>query len=176
MKKINWEAVFCLVLLIIFWCFALWVICKFIILKGKVNIYNNQEQFSKVIKSRKSFYIAATRKKEPEYRGDNMIPKQNTIRKMKKIIRKAAYKYNVNPAIMIKLAKNESGFNPNEIGDEDPRDRGLFQINRGFHPSVSDEEAFDPKFAAEWTAQKINQGKGYLWVAWDKTLRELNLK
>lgn len=46
----------------------------------------------------------------------------------------------------------ESGFDPAAVGNVDPRDRGLAQINSYWHPEVSDEEAFDPAFSISWAA------------------------
>ena len=53
------------------------------------------------------------------------------------------------------LVKLESLFDPVATGWADPDDRGVAQINRRFHPDVSDEEAFDPDFAINWAGKHL---------------------
>lgn len=49
----------------------------------------------------------------------------------------------------------ESGFDPAAVGNVDPRDRGLAQINSFWHPDVTDDEAFDPAFSIAWAADYL---------------------
>lgn len=50
-------------------------------------------------------------------------------------------------AIIVAIALAESGGNPAIRGGQDPRDRGVLQINSYWHPEVSDACAFDPACA-----------------------------
>ena len=50
-------------------------------------------------------------------------------------------------------------------------DRGLFQINDAAHPDVSDAEAFNAEFAAEWAVLKTNGGSFSIWSSWQNNLR-----
>lgn len=49
----------------------------------------------------------------------------------------------------------ESGFDPAAVGNVDPRDRGLAQINSFWHPDVTDDEAFNPAFSIAWAADYL---------------------
>lgn len=50
-------------------------------------------------------------------------------------------------ATIVAIALAESGGNPAIRGGQDPRDRGVLQINSYWHPEVSDACAFDPACA-----------------------------
>lgn len=63
---------------------------------------------------------------------------------------------------MTNLAYSESRFNPKA---DNGADRGLFQINRKYHPEVSDDCSFDAECAARWAAQRILDGYSYEWVS-----------
>lgn len=66
------------------------------------------------------------------------------------------------PDYLVKLAYCESRFDPLAIGDSG-KSRGLFQIHKGFHPEVSNEQAFNIRYATEWTIKMINSGKQKQW-------------
>lgn len=82
------------------------------------------------------------------------------------------------PDYLIRLSWCESRFNPEAIGDmniytpngEVVRSRGLFQISAAYHPTVSDEVAFDIEESTRWTMWKINSGQQHLWSC-DKKIR-----
>ncbi len=78
------------------------------------------------------------------------------------IILRIADEYGINRALMTNMAWSESRFEP--LSDNG-YDRGLFQINRKYHPEVSDECAFDAECAARWTAQRIKDGYSHEWVS-----------
>jgi len=61
----------------------------------------------------------------------------------------------------------ESEFNPNAVGDNGTS-YGLAQIHLPAHPSVSKEEALDPKFAVGWMVQAFKEGKGSMWTCYRK--------
>lgn len=42
--------------------------------------------------------------------------------------------------------------------------RGILQINKFYHPEVSDEQAYNPSFALEWTASRLRQGYCKEWT------------
>lgn len=82
------------------------------------------------------------------------------------IIRNSAKEHGVSEELMIKLAKCESSLNPKAVGDTFlPKSSvGLFQINLHYHPEITEAQALDPKFSADWTAQKIKEGKIRMWT------------
>lgn len=66
-----------------------------------------------------------------------------------------ANKYHVPYDLAHYIVKNESHYNPNNVGDlniickrtgEPVYARGLMQITRCYYPNVTDEQAFDPYF------------------------------
>ena len=63
---------------------------------------------------------------------------------------------------LVKLARCESTLNPYAVGDSG-KSRGLFQIHKGYHPTVSDEQAFSVEWSTKWTMDKINAGYQSLW-------------
>jgi len=56
----------------------------------------------------------------------------------------------------------ESRFDPWAIGDKG-KSRGLWQIHRGYNPTVTDEEAFGVRSSTRWAVQRILRGEGYKW-------------
>lgn len=76
-----------------------------------------------------------------------------------------AYKYNISASDLKRTIKGESGWKPTAIGDGG-YSIGMCQIHLPSHPSVSREQALDPKFCLEWTAEKFSQGKARMWTAY----------
>ncbi len=70
------------------------------------------------------------------------------------------------PDYLLRLADCESKFDAKARNDNGIYgiDRGVFQINNKYHPEVSDEQADDVEFAAQWTMDKINKGQQNLWA------------
>lgn len=69
------------------------------------------------------------------------------------------------------VAVNEGGTKPGS------RDRGLWAINDQWHPDVSDEEAFDPAFAAAWAFKNSSGGtKWTLWNAYNNKIHQKYLR
>jgi hypothetical protein len=83
---------------------------------------------------------------------------------IEKVITDAALKYGVSPRILLNIAWCESKYRTDIRGVVDERDRGLFQINSHFNPSVSDECAFDAKCSSEWAAKEVSEGHLSKWV------------
>jgi len=123
--------------------------------------------YGKGLDTESLFFGAAARDRTKEFQLDFKIGLKKdgtptgviasgTARKLfKKRIWDASHKASpiVVPALTLCRQLNlESGFDPAAVGNVDPRDRGLAQINSYWHPTVSDEEAFDPAFAIPWAA------------------------
>lgn len=83
------------------------------------------------------------------------------------IIRRIAEKKGISGDLMVALAQCESNGNAGAIGDNG-NSRGLYQIHRVYWPEITDAEAFDPAWATEWTVQRVQEGRGYLWSCWEK--------
>lgn len=87
-------------------------------------------------------------------------------KKMIQIITEVASQENFdNPELLLAIAKAESRFNPNIRGEQDSRDRGLYQINSYYNPNVTDECAFDPWCSTEWTISELEAGHAWKWNA-----------
>jgi len=71
--------------------------------------------------------------------------------------------------LLICIAQKESSLNPNAIGDKG-KAKGLFQIHTDKH-DITDECAFDIECSLDFTAQKIKEGKGFLWTAYKLCLK-----
>lgn len=62
--------------------------------------------------------------------------------------------------LLLGVCRLESGFDPAAEGYVDPRDRGIGQFNRDFHPDITDEVAFsDPPFCIARTADMLVKAK-----------------
>ena len=82
-------------------------------------------------------------------------------------IRKIAIKNNFNADYLIALAFCESSLNPYAVGDNG-KSRGLFQIHKGYHPEITDEQAFSAEFSTQWVIDKINAGGINQWSCAEK--------
>lgn len=76
-------------------------------------------------------------------------------------------KYNVEASVITNVIRCESTFNPNAVGDGG-NSRGLVQIHKPSHPTITDEQAFDPKFAISFLAENLSKGKGKMWTCYRK--------
>lgn len=75
---------------------------------------------------------------------------------IQQIIIEEANRAGVNPALMLAIANQESGFNPNAVGDKNVGGSyGLFQIHRPSHPDYTG--GFDPRANAAY-ASKMMKG------------------
>lgn len=70
--------------------------------------------------------------------------------------------YGVNPQVAIYIIDKESSGNPDAIGDHG-LSRGLVQINKKYHPEISDEEAFDPLWSINYLIQSLSKGMCGQW-------------
>ncbi len=83
------------------------------------------------------------------------------------IIKRATDKFGVNYNLALAVARCESGLNPKarNVNPAGSTDRGLYQINNHWHPDVSDAQADDPVFAAEWFCKAVLAGNLSMWNA-----------
>lgn len=109
----------------------------------------------------------------------NLIPnekksEQDEKKSIEATIEEIARQEHVDPELAIRVAKCESGLNPQVINTNanGSRDRGLFQINDKWHPEVSDEEAFDIEKSTKFFCKAFKSGNLNWWDAtkkcWDK--------
>jgi hypothetical protein len=97
---------------------------------------------------------------------DTSVDKLTLEDQMISIIKQVALEQNYNhPELVIAIARAESRFNPKIRGEQDKRDRGLFQINSHFNKEVTDECAFDPACATKWTINELKAGHAWKWNA-----------
>lgn len=73
------------------------------------------------------------------------------------ILQKVSRKYNIPTSILSAVAKQESGFIANRV-QPDGLGRGMFQLDLGQHADVTEDEAFDPNFAADYAAKLLREG------------------
>lgn len=71
--------------------------------------------------------------------------------------------------VLYNLAKCESNLNPDAIHINTNRtaDLGIMQINT-VHKDISNSDKFNLTKSVQWANQKIKEGKGSIWVCWDK--------
>ena len=87
----------------------------------------------------------------------------------KELIRK---KYPEMVDLLFCLWEKESSFGKNMIGDRG-KAIGHFQIWISIH-NISEECAMDFECSLEWVAQKVREGKGYLWTTYKPCLTEIS--
>ncbi len=73
-----------------------------------------------------------------------------------------AREYGISPTTLKNLVASESAWNPNAIGDNGDS-VGLVQIRLRNWPNITKEQALDPEFSLRFAAQKIKEGKEWLW-------------
>lgn len=97
-------------------------------------------------------------------------PAETATPTIPEIIKCAAQKFGVDPDLALAVAKCESGLNPKarNVNKTGSVDRGLYQINDFYHKDVSDAQADDPVFAAEWFCKAVKDGHLSWWSASEK--------
>lgn len=114
-----------------------------------------------------SLQVPKTTQNEPP----TQAPQNESI---EQIIRRVAAKWGVDQELAVRVAKCESALNPRAINvnTTGSRDRGIYQINDYYHPKVTDEQAFDPEFSADFFCNAVKAGKLSWWNAskhcWNK--------
>lgn len=95
-------------------------------------------------------------------------PSSQIIAQIKKVAEEENFKEVDN---LLRLAKCESGFRQYAFNTTNQsNDRGIFQISKRWHPTVTDDQAYDPIYATRWTINKIKAGGLKLWMCsnvWD---------
>lgn len=83
------------------------------------------------------------------------------------LIRAIAKQECVDPELAVRVAKAESNLDPlaKHKNPDGSLDRGLYQINNKWHPEVSDSEAYDPTFAAQFFCKAFKAGNLSWWNA-----------
>jgi hypothetical protein len=71
----------------------------------------------------------------------------------------------VNPIDAQWIVAHESEYLPGRLGDGGAS-RGLWQIDKDFHPEVSDACAFDVQCSTEWSLNRILAGQINEWTTW----------
>jgi soluble lytic murein transglycosylase-like protein len=90
------------------------------------------------------------------------------ISEIKNIPKKIEYysdRYNVSKHVTTTVINCESSFNPLALGDGG-YSRGLVQIHSRYHPSITDEMAYDPDFAIKFLTSNLSKGKGHMWTCY----------
>lgn len=86
--------------------------------------------------------------------------------------------HSVNSALMMKVMDCETGGryeDPSVQSGHDykgarERSYGYAQIHLDSWPEITIEQASDPEFAVNFMAEKMSEGKGYLWTCYRKLL------
>lgn len=66
---------------------------------------------------------------------------------------------NVLPNHIWGMTSLESAFDPGAVGYKTPSDRGLTQINLNAHPGITVEQAFDARFALNYSADRLEKAR-----------------
>lgn len=100
---------------------------------------------------------------------EELAPQPQTV---EELVTFYAYKYGVSQDLAHYIAKNESHYREDAVGDlfpcrneksphylEDVYARGVYQITRCYHYNVSDEDAFDAESNIEYAMKLIAKGR-----------------
>lgn len=88
-------------------------------------------------------------------------PRSSSKQVVKQLILDTAVAYGIDGERFLATAMCESGLRTDAVGDGG-RSYGIFQIHLPAHPTVSKEQAFDPKFAVDWSAKNFKKNP-YMW-------------
>jgi hypothetical protein len=80
-------------------------------------------------------------------------------------VQSAAKTAGVNPRIAEWIVSHESRHHPEATGDGG-ESRGLWQINKAWHPEVSDACAYDVTCSTNWSLERIRAGYLDEWSTW----------
>jgi hypothetical protein len=80
-------------------------------------------------------------------------------------VQDAAKTAGVNPRIAEWIVSHESRHHPEATGDGG-ESRGLWQINKAWHPEVSDACAYDVTCSTNWSLERIRAGYVDEWSTW----------
>ncbi|MBZ5659334.1 MAG: transglycosylase SLT domain-containing protein [Acidobacteriia bacterium] len=80
-------------------------------------------------------------------------------------VQNAARTSGVNPRIAEWIVAHESRHHPEATGDGG-ESRGLWQINKEWHPEVSDACAYNVRCSTDWSLERIRDGYADEWSTW----------
>jgi hypothetical protein len=80
-------------------------------------------------------------------------------------VQSAAKASGVNPHVAEWIVSHESRHHPDATGDGG-ESRGLWQINKAWHPEVSDACAYDVTCSTDWSLTRIRAGYVNEWSTW----------
>jgi|GEM_PF-2445718 len=80
-------------------------------------------------------------------------------------VQSAAKSAGVNPRVAEWIVAHESRHRPEATGDGG-ESRGLWQINKDWHPEVSDACAYDVRCSTNWSLERIREGHSDEWSTW----------
>ena len=80
-------------------------------------------------------------------------------------VQSAAKAARVDPHVADWIVSHESQRHPHATGDRG-ESRGLWQINRVYHPEVSDQCAYDVECSTHWSLRRIRDGNINEWSTW----------
>lgn len=93
-----------------------------------------------------------------------ILPELSSVEDMKAYATQKALEASVSPAVVHAVIACESTWNPRALGDSG-HSRGLAQIHDQYH-DISDEQAYDPRFAIDFLVSNLAEGKGRMWTCW----------
>ena len=80
-------------------------------------------------------------------------------------VQSASQAAGVNPRVADWIVSHESRHHPEATGDGG-ESRGLWQINKAWHPEVSDACAYDVTCSTDWSLERIRAGYVDEWSTW----------
>lgn len=86
-----------------------------------------------------------------------------TKEELVELTKQIADEYGVSPEVMIAVVQCESQFNPDAYNASE-NSRGLVQIHEASHPTITDEQAYDPYFALHFLGENLANGNGKMWT------------
>ncbi|MGH9679334.1 MAG: hypothetical protein ACRD4Y_05250 [Candidatus Acidiferrales bacterium] len=84
---------------------------------------------------------------------------------LRNYVQNAAKAAGVSPRVAEWIVSHESSHRPGITGDGG-ESRGLWQINRNWHPEVSDACAYDVRCSTRWSLERIREGHSNEWSTW----------
>jgi hypothetical protein len=85
--------------------------------------------------------------------------------KVRAYVESAAITRGVNPQVAEWIVTHESQHHPEATGDGG-ESRGLWQINKVWHPEVSDACAYNVACSTDWSLERIRAGHIDEWRTW----------
>ena len=108
--------------------------------------------------------VRATRIPSPSALSNLTFNPQRRLR-IQAYLERAAKTRGVNPQVAEWIVKHESRQYPEAIGDGG-ESRGLWQINKAWHPEVSDACAYNVTCSTNWSLERIRAGHLDEWNTW----------